>query len=123
VVNLGQKQSLGRLGENLACDFLINRGYCLVGRNVRTPYGEIDIIFTEGQRIMFVEVKTRTSLRYGLPETAITPKKRSAIIQGAEAFMLLHPEYENYDWQVDVISILLTDNNDPQIEWFQNAVL
>lgn len=55
------KKQIGAWGEGIAADWLAERGYRIVARNIRTPYGEIDIIAEQGDVTIFVEVKTLTS--------------------------------------------------------------
>ncbi|MEF2978770.1 YraN family protein [Subtercola sp. YIM 133946] len=69
------KDELGRRGEQLACDYLSQGGYAVVGRNWRCAQGEIDVIAERGGVTAFVEVKTRSGLRYGHPFEAITVAK------------------------------------------------
>ena len=66
----------GRLGEDLAWQHLAERGYRLIGRNVRVPGGEIDIICSDGETIVFVEVKARTSGNFGTALAAVDARKR-----------------------------------------------
>ena len=64
-------QSIGKWGEDIAAEHLIQHNYEIINRNVRTPYGEIDIVARQGDITIFVEVKTRTSNKMGLPEESI----------------------------------------------------
>ena len=66
---------LGKSGENAACDELRRRGYAILARGYRTRMGEIDIIARDGPTLVFVEVKARTSDRYGGVAYAVTPQK------------------------------------------------
>lgn len=70
------RQRLGAIGEQAAADWLETRGYHIVARNVRTRYGEIDLVARFGTLIVFVEVKSRTSGRYGHPAEALVWSKR-----------------------------------------------
>ncbi|HTX80156.1 MAG TPA: YraN family protein [Longilinea sp.] len=116
------RQQIGRWGEQCAAEFLVGKGYQLVARNARTPFGEIDLIFRSDGQIVFVEVKTRTSLAYGLPEEAVDRRKGEHILKAADAYLQEHPELDD-DWRVDVIAIIgKPENNKPQIEWFQDAI-
>jgi putative endonuclease len=116
------RQVLGRWGEDTALAHLQSRGYRLVQRNYRTPYGEIDLVMQDGKAMVFVEVKTRTSTRYGQPEDAVTTLKQSHLLQAAQQFMQEHPEYEN-EWRIDVISILKRVPDDtPEIMVFEDAI-
>lgn len=117
-----RQQSIGRWGENLAAEFFTKQGWEIIARNERTPYGELDLIARCNEGLVFVEVKTRTSDTYGLPETAITPRKRAHLIDAAEHYLQAHPELAG-DWRIDVVAISGSPaHSNPQIEWFENAV-
>ncbi len=93
---------IGGWGEGVAADWLTERGCKIVARNVRTPYGEIDIVARQDDVTLFVEVKTRTSNRMGLPEISVTPRKQKHMLAAAEHYAA---EHEIDHWQIDVISI------------------
>lgn len=121
-------RELGNWGENKAADFLVGQGYLILERNLRTPYGEIDLIARHssthdpgGQMIVFVEVKTRSSQTFGYPESSITPKKQEHLISAAQYYLQEHPELHQ-DWRVDVIAIQRFKNREPMIQHFENAV-
>ncbi len=126
------RQRLAVWGEDLACAYLVSQGYRLFARNVRTPYGEIDLIVRgsgssetpsePGGLTVFVEVKTRSSTAFGNPEQAVTASKRAHLLAAAQEFMRLHPELEG-GWRVDVIAILRArEGEPPEICHFENAV-
>jgi putative endonuclease len=120
------RQSLGKWGEELAADFLIQHGYSILERNTRTPYGEIDLIACqdcEGSTvIVIVEVKTRRSTEYGFPEQAVSHRKKEHLINSTEAYMQGHPELGG-NWRIDVIAIQKSSGDSkPAIEHFVNAV-
>ena len=71
--------TVGRLGEDLAVDLLAASGYRIVARNVRMPGGEIDIICRDGDTVVFVEVKTRASARFGSALAAVDARKRRTL--------------------------------------------
>jgi putative endonuclease len=119
---MARKQAIGKWGEKLAEEFLAKRGCSLVERNARTPYGEIDLVMqADGDLLIFVEVKTRTSSAFGKPEEAITAQKKMHMVQSAEAYLLAHPEYAG-DWRVDVVAIFQPASANPEIVWFENAL-
>ena len=116
-----QKQALGRWGEDYAEKYLLEKEYVIIHRNVQTRYGEIDLIALKENVVVFVEVKTRSTLSYGYPEEAITQAKKEHILQAAEAFLLTSP-FVDYDWQVDVIAIQRLSNDvQPVVTHFENA--
>lgn len=71
-----EKQHKGARGEEKACEFLQGQGYRILERNYRCRLGEMDIIAREGRTVVFVEVKARSSERFGLPQESIGPQKR-----------------------------------------------
>ncbi|HVP21323.1 MAG TPA: YraN family protein [Anaerolineaceae bacterium] len=115
------KKELGNWGENLAESYLAGRGISILGRNVRTKYGELDIIGACQGMTIFFEVKTRQSETFGNPEDAISSVKRSHLINSAESFLQDHPDLPD-QWRIDVIAINLKRGKSPEIEWFENAV-
>ena len=131
------RKSFGRWGEAQAANYLVERGYKIIDRNVYTPYGEIDLIaladpgkldspelgeFSEGPVLVFVEVKTRSSYAYGYPEDSIGSKKAEHMQAAAEAYLQTHPELE-IPWRVDVIAIQRNSlKESPIITHFENAI-
>ncbi len=126
------RQEIGRWGEAHAADYLVDQGYTIVGRNERTPYGEIDLVAlmvsdptaepSQSQEVLlFVEVKTRTSRTFGYPEEAVTPRKQINMISAAQHYLQEHPDLD-LDWRIDVISIERYPNRAPIIHHFENAL-
>lgn len=121
-------QDLGKWGEKLAADYLSKQGYSILAQNVRTPYGELDLIAEQGDKsnpdivtIVFVEVKTRRSQTFGYPEESITPSKQEHLISASLHYLQDHPELE-CDWRIDVIAIECYKNRGPSIHHFENAL-
>jgi len=126
------RQELGRWGEALAADYLVDQGYTIVARNERTPYGEIDLVAQkvsgptvesrQSQEVLvFVEVKTRTSQSFGYPEEAVTPRKQMNLISTAQHYLQEHPDLD-LDWRIDVIAIERYPDRAPIIHHFENAL-
>ena len=70
------KKILGKKGEKLVENYLLERGYKLLKRNFRTPFGEADLVMQDGEDTVFVEVKTRTSEEFGTPREAVGKEKQ-----------------------------------------------
>jgi putative endonuclease len=118
----GQRIAIGRLGETLAGAFLKNKGYIILEKNWRTPYGEIDLVARYNEAIVFVEVKTRSSRSLGPPEISITPRKAEHMHHAAEYYIQQHPEMQT-DWRIDLVTILLLPHNAPAtIDHFENVL-
>lgn len=115
------RQALGRWGEALAAEYLVQRGYILLERNVRTPYGELDLVMRQGEGIVFVEVKTRSSRTFGLPEESITRRKQEHLLQAAQYYIQTHMEVGG-DWRVDVIAIQRSHESQPEVVHFENVI-
>ena len=96
------RQKIGAWGEGVAAEYLEEHGYEVIDRNIRTPYGEIDILAEKDGYISFVEVKTRTTGSYGPPEISITPRKQEHMIAAAEHYA---QQNEIDHWQIDVIAV------------------
>jgi putative endonuclease len=113
------KKEIGAWGESAAANWLSGRGYQIIARNIRTPYGEIDIIARQEEITIFVEVKTLTSSKDFFPEEAITPTKQQHMFDAAEHYCA---EHEIDHWQLDVIAVEGRPGIDPVITHFENAV-
>lgn len=79
--------ALGRIGEDAAVALLTGRGYRILARNFRCPLGELDVVADHDGAIVFVEVKTRSSLARGHPFEAITPHKRRRLTRLARYYL------------------------------------
>lgn len=82
------KVALGLRGESKACRYLKRRGYKILKRNWRNPFGEVDVIARKGEDIVFIEVKTRLSDNYGLPNEAVDKRRRERYRQAANFYFL-----------------------------------
>ncbi len=107
--------------ETLAAEYLTRKGYRLWERNFRCRAGEIDLIMNQGTRIVFIEVKSRTTSHFGMPYEAVTPRKRKAIIQAAEKYLHDRGLGEGWDIRYDVVSIFAPRGQVPHIEHFEDA--
>lgn len=101
-------KSKGNFGEDLASKFLIQNGYKVIKRNFHSRFGEIDIIATKNNTLVFVEVKTRSNSRFGSPIEAVTPKKVENIRKTAEYFCMQNPQMPQ-KLTIEVVSVDLTD--------------
>ncbi|MEN4013412.1 MAG: YraN family protein [Bellilinea sp.] len=116
-----KRQKFGAWGESIAAAFIKNRGYILLGRNVRTPYGEVDLVASLGDTIIFFEVKTRSNDEYGLPEEAVNQRKLEHLINAAQHY-LEEERLSEHNWRIDVIAIRgIAGQVDPEIKWFENV--
>ena len=114
---MNDKAITGAKGENLAADFLVQKGFEIVARNYRYKHAEIDLIVRTPKLLVFVEVKTRRSSSFGEPESFVDSKKAAKILEGAEQFI-----FEN-NWKgnirFDIISVKLGAT--PEVVHFEDA--
>lgn len=101
-------RKFGIIGEKIAQGFLLNKGYDILETNFYTKIGEIDIIAKKDKCIVFIEVKTRTSLKYGTPAMAVNSIKRKHIKSVAKTFLHLH-RMNNSEIRFDVIEIFINE--------------
>jgi len=111
-------QKIGRWGEEVAAAYLLGKGYQILEKNTRTPYGEIDIVASLEGVTVFVEVKARTSRSFGLPEEALTPRKLKHMRAAAGHYAA---EHEIDTWQCDAIAVEGIPGVTPRIEHFENV--
>jgi len=109
--------TLGQRGEVHAVEFLKAKGYTLLETNYRTKLGEIDCIFKDGDELVFVEVKTRSSRAFGDPLEAVNQRKWRQITRVAELYLRTVPA--ETPLRFDVIGII--DGKPPQIDYIKNA--
>lgn len=105
------KQNIAKIGETFAADHLKAHGYEILAHNYRFQRGEIDLIAQHGNCIVFIEVKTRRSLKYGTPQHAVTKQKQQQISKIALAYLQTQNLLDT-PCRFDVIAILLS----PQCE-------
>ena len=113
------QQRVGRWGEQAAAEYLEKQGYKILARNFRTEHGEIDIIAQQDKVLVFIEVKARSSNRYGYPEYSVSPKKRLHLLSAAEKYILEHPKFQT--WRVDVIAVE-GETGEAKIVHFENIM-
>jgi len=114
-----QRQALGKWGEEQAAVYLQRQGLQIVERNYRCPLGEIDIIARDGDCLVFCEVKTRSSSRYGLPQEAVAWSKQQKIIKVASWY--LGDREPATDIRFDVIAITRSAAGKAEIGWLPAA--
>jgi putative endonuclease len=115
-------KSTGNLGENIAVSFLTKRGYNILERNFRCKGGEVDIVARDpkDKYLVFVEVKTRRDLSYGVPQLAVNPFKQRQISKAALTW-LSKKHLHDSNARFDVIAILLDNDGRHSIEHIVSA--
>jgi len=103
-------QKVGQFGENLAKNYLISHGYRIMDCNVKTSYKEIDIVAKYQKTLVFIEVKTRTSEKFGTADEAVSRRKISNLKKALNIYLYKNDLDEN-DVRLDLISIDINKNN------------
>jgi len=114
-----QNQKTGEAGERAGAEFLAGRGYRILGRNVKTPLGEIDLVAEERGTLVFVEIKTRRSARFGAPEEAVHGSKQRRLSRLALWYSSRHLK-KDQPIRFDVLAVD-SSGEKPSFHLIQNA--
>ena len=117
---MAEHNDLGKIGEELAVNYLIEKGYEILERNWRNKHKEIDIIAKDGGTLVIVEVKTRQSDGFGEPDMAVTRQKQMRLVYAANAYVFRNRL--DLDIRFDIISIVFNQGN-PKIDHIEDAFL
>lgn len=122
-MNLSNNLKLGKIGEDKACEYLVEKGWKVIERNFWRKFGELDIIAKTGKLLVFIEVKTMSgkgisSLR---PEDQMTNAKISKFKKIAQYYAGLHPELinEKWGWRLDLLTLTISEK-DCVIKHYEN---
>ncbi|MCE0486635.1 YraN family protein [Ornithinimicrobium sediminis] len=107
-------RAVGEQGEQLACEHLEARGWEVLDRNWRCPQGELDIVARDGGWVVFCEVKTRRSQRFGSPAEAVTPVKAARLRRLAGVWLRAH-DVPAGQIRIDVVGVLLRPAAPPEL--------
>ena len=118
----GIRKNIGGLGEKIASEFLVSRGYGILGRNYRKPWGELDLICEKSGTIVFVEVKTNSSSSENFqPEIRGDWKKMRKVARTARSYLAQKNYPPEQEWQIDLISItFFKEKGTAKIKHFKN---
>jgi len=114
------RKNLGKDGEKIAISFLKKRGYQILEKNYRCRLGEIDIVAKDKEKIVFVEVKTRSSLIFGLPQEAVSYSKQLRLTRLALTYLSYH-KLKDIPCRFDVVGILMQGKKVKEIQLITNA--
>jgi len=117
-----QKHILGRKGEEIALSHLVNLGYKIEAKNYRCPFGEIDIIARDKEVLTFVEVKTRSSEKFGSPKEAVDYRKQQRLNRIAHYYLACSDKKGSSDMcRFDVVSVSQNPHAGWMIELIKDA--
>jgi len=116
---MAKHHDVGKTGEALAADWLSRHNYEILERNWRFSRAEVDIIARQGEALIFLEVKTRSSQRHGHPAAFVNLKKRRFLADAAQEYM--RQVKHEWEFRFDIISVLFSPYGPPKIEHFPDA--
>lgn len=95
----------GENAEQAACDFLLANKLLLIERNIRYPFGEIDLLMQDGKELVFVEVRFRRNQHFGGGAESVTSAKQKKIANAAQAWLSSHRQWANAGCRFDVVAV------------------
>ncbi len=116
-----KRQELGKDGEDLACAELDARGYAILERRYRTRYGEIDVIATDGDTLVFVEVRRKSAADFGFAAESVTRDKQRRIVRMALDYLARAELVDRCPVRFDVVAIDDQPAGPPRITLFAGA--
>ncbi len=114
------RTSLGERGERVACGFLKKHGYEILEKNYKCKLGEIDVIARRQGRLVFIEIKTRTSAQFGMPQEAVDLRKQEKIFKVAQWYVK-EKKLLKTPIAFDVVAILWEEGKTPEIRLIPDA--
>ncbi|HEY4497655.1 MAG TPA: YraN family protein [Candidatus Paceibacterota bacterium] len=119
-----EKQNVGNIGENVACQFLEKQGFRIVERNYRKKWGEIDIVAEKDKILHFVEVKTITSKGDYLPEDNVRLWKKQRLSRAIRTYLAERRIPDEQEFEIDVVSVVIdTETGHQKIKLIGNIIL
>lgn len=118
---MGFNKLMGDKGESFACNFLKKKKMKILERNFQTALGEIDIIARDKNEIVFVEVKTRSSNKFGEPKESVNEHKQNTIRKVAKIYLKKKNLLDEVNVRFDCVALWAIDENDFEVEHFEGA--
>jgi len=116
---------LGSRGEKLVAEHYKKLGYRVLNTNYIFPrgkqVGELDLVVQKNKELVFVEVKTRSSNKFGTPFEAVNIYKQRKLVKMANLYLMIHPEFADYDYRIDVAAVDI-DNSQNSVIILTNAI-
>jgi putative endonuclease len=114
------KDAVGRAAESLVADYVAKRGFEIVGRNVRVGRLELDILARRGKLLVVVEVRSRSTDRFGSPLLTVDKKKIARVRQAAARWLAAN-EIGTAELRFDAAAVTFLPGEDPRIEYYERA--
>lgn len=115
---MAQHNELGKKGEQIAVDFLLNKGYRIIARNYRFDKAEVDIIAQKNDILAIIEVKTRSTIDFGNPQDFVKPKQIKNLVKAVDEYVTVNDL--DVEVRFDIIAIV-KEGKQHNIEHLENA--
>ena len=116
---MAQHNETGKQGEAAAMQYLQGQGYQILDQNYRHQHAEIDLVAQKDRLLVFVEVKTRTNLSYGEPETFVSYTKANLVMRAADHY--IYARDWQHDIRFDVVAVSITPRGEVKINHIEDA--
>jgi putative endonuclease len=116
---MAHHNTTGKLGEKMALEYLLQKGFVILHQNWRHGHWEVDVVASLNNTLHFIEVKTRRTKQFGYPEDDVTKKKVTNLINASEEFLFLYPEWKRI--QFDILSINLLRNEPAEFFFIEDV--
>ena len=118
---MANHNNTGHLGEKMAAEYLLKRGFNILHKNWRHSHWEVDVIASLNDTLHFIEVKTRRTNKFGFPEDDVTKKKMENLINASEEYLLLYPQWKQI--QFDILSISILKNKPAEYFFIEDVYI
>jgi putative endonuclease len=120
-VSLAPHLAAGRRAEDQALELLHRAGLKLVARNYRCPQGELDLVMSDGEALVMVEVRYRRDRGFGGAAETVNARKQGKLLRAAQHFLQQDARYRRRPLRFDVVAVTEDRNDQPQFEWIKDA--
>jgi putative endonuclease len=117
----GDAQAPGQVWESRACEHLSDAGLRILARGYRCRLGELDLVASDGERLIVVEVRARAKSGFGSAIESIGPRKQRRIVLATRHFLMRNPVWNSQPFRFDVIAFDAIESSAPKITWLKNA--
>jgi putative endonuclease len=118
---MAHHNTTGKVGEQMALEYLLQKGFVILHQNWRHSHWEVDVIASLDGILHFIEVKTRRTKKFGYPEEDVSRKKVTNLINASEEFLYAHPDWKRI--QFDILSIILLKNEPAEFFFIEDVHL
>jgi len=118
---MANHNNTGQLGEKMAAEYLLEKGFSILHQNWRHSHWEVDVIASINGILHFIEVKTRRTNKFGFPEDDVTKKKLENLINASEEYLLVYPDWKQI--QFDILSISILKNQPAEYFFIEDVYI